>query len=309
MKDRINSFVICNGRNILNRIDWHYSGAKKYKLFFHYVDTVLSSDYKVCDNIFKNRYVKVQNQRIPFRFWIMWWQGMAEAPSLVKKNIKLIQELFGKNNVTIITKDNYKKYTSISPVLYKKVEAKTISLTMWSDIVRFNILNNYGGYWIDSTVALTTKFKEYFMELPSQPFFSICNKNGNYQNITLSRWTLWFIGGIPHLNLFEYLNNFYNSYFLKHNINVDYFLTDDAINHYYHKYPDLKKYCDQLKRDWQPYYLMNHFHDQFTLDMANKVNDQLKYSIQKLTYKFSDSEVKKDTVAWDILCLDSHFFR
>ena len=87
--------------------------------------------------------------------WVFWWQGKDRMPSLVEKCYQSVIRNKGRRHVILITKDNIKQYATIPDYIYEKVNNGEITLTHLSDILRFNLLNEYGGLWIDSTIYLT----------------------------------------------------------------------------------------------------------------------------------------------------------
>lgn len=55
------------------------------------------------------------------------------------------------DSVILITKDNIRQYADIPEAIYNKVNSEEISLTHLSDILRFSLLAERGGMWVDST--------------------------------------------------------------------------------------------------------------------------------------------------------------
>lgn len=287
-KDFIKKKVIEYFEKIDNNLDKIHKGEEKYQLLYKLIYSLLRKDLEATDKSLQKRQNIIQN-KIPYKFWIMWWQGISKAPIIVQKNIKSLQKLFGEENVTIIDKYNYTRYTDINPTLLKRFNDGRISVTSWSDIVRFNILKVNGGYWIDSTVAISATFKEYFLKLNNQKFFtlSISNDNNAYRYISYSKWALWFLGGVKNFELFVYMDKFYEVYFSNHHESIDYFLTDDAISYYYSTHKSFKEYCKQNEKNWKPYLWMNSFNTaNDNKNLIDSFNKELKYSVQKITYKY-----------------------
>ena len=48
---------------------------------------------------------------------------------------------------TIITKDNWQQYMELPNHIIEKVENGKITLTHFSDIIRAELIKNYGGVW------------------------------------------------------------------------------------------------------------------------------------------------------------------
>lgn len=294
MNDQINSKVIYYGRKILNKFDMISSSKWKYQKFYEYINSVLENDFKKIDIQFKNKQYEESELKIPFKFWIMWWQGVDNAPELVKNNINRLTSLLGEENIHVITRYNFEDYTNISSGLKFKLKEKKISFTHWSDIVRFNILKNNGGYWIDSTVAMSETFKSFLETEPQKYFFSLSSSKEDYHYISYNQWTTWLVGGIPHLELFEYIDAFYNSYFRYHDKVVDYFLLDDVISHYYVTHSKFRDICMNNQKEWKPYFWSNNFDITFNMEMIYLFEHELNYSVQKMNYKF-DQDLLSDS--------------
>lgn len=274
-------------KKIVDKLENYHEGKRKYELLYKLINYSLRKDFKMIDEDIDD--IKSEQIEIPNKFWIMWWQGINQAPALVYKNICSLQKIFGENNVVIINKNNYKKYTNINPNILNKFSKNQISITTLSDIIRFNILKLNGGYWIDSTVVISDIFKKYFDNVDKKYFFTLSTKSDKkaYRNISYSKWTLWFLGGVPDLNFFRYMDKFYEIYFSNHQLAIDYFLTDDVIAHYYATHNNFRDYCRQTNNDWNPYLWWNNFNSLNISDyMMECFSKKLKYSVQKVSYKF-----------------------
>lgn len=297
MKDNLHCCIINNGRKVINKIDSKIPCQRKYDLFYRYINHSLKIDFKKTDKEYykKSSAKNIVNIKIPNKYWVMWWQGEQDEniPQLVKNNIKNIKDIFGEKNVIVITKYNYNKYVNIPEEIKNKLKYGKISFTHWSDVIRFNLLNSKGGIWIDSTVMISPKFKEFIVRNKSNKFITICENSMDYHNISFSQWTTWFIGGVPHYDLFEYVCIFYDNYFKNHEKIIDYFLLDDVIAHYYQINSKFKNECKKNSKNWHPYYWIQNFTNKYNVEMEDKFNLNINYSIQKLTYKF-DSKILED---------------
>ncbi|MCI7678043.1 MAG: capsular polysaccharide synthesis protein [Streptococcus orisratti] len=89
--------------------------------------------------------------------WICWFQGEDKAPDLVRACINSVRLNMPDFNVIIITRENIKDYTKIPSYIWEKYENGQISFAHFSDLVRIDLLCEYGGVWIDATVLCTQK--------------------------------------------------------------------------------------------------------------------------------------------------------
>lgn len=249
-----------------------------YELHFKAIQKELHEVFELSDLDRKN----VSNTKYNFRVWIMWWQGYDQAPKIVKNNFRKLKALFGKK-VIFLSKKNVKEYTNINSNLWQKLNNGTIDFTHWSDIVRFNVLRNNGGLWVDSTVLVSPKAKEYILSKVKESFFSISCEDRRY--ISGGKWIIGFIGGRPNEPLFEYLNNFYENYYEKYTKIIDYLLTDNAIFYYYNKHSEFQKKVNKYRGKWYPYFFNSSYLDKNILKYKKLFNNCQSYSIQIFRYR------------------------
>jgi hypothetical protein len=136
----------------LNKSDKYYE--KKHNSIKKYL---LKEEINVV-NKYKDSKTTISESISP-KIFVFWYQGLENAPEIVKKTVSSI---INKSNmeVIILTKDNLKDYTNIDKNIYDKLQQKKITYTFFSDIVRFNVLKNNGGYWLDSTIFMTSPIEQ-----------------------------------------------------------------------------------------------------------------------------------------------------
>ncbi|MDD1380275.1 capsular polysaccharide synthesis protein [Limosilactobacillus reuteri] len=274
-----------------------------YEKYFNKVLQELEPDFlEVLDNL-KTEKKNLQKKYGLFNnIYVMWWQGLQNAPILIQNNIKRMQKIFGKNNVHIITQENWKEWCSLSDIVIRKFNDRKISITALSDVIRFNLLKNYGGLWIDSTVILNDNCKDLLFKYKDSAFFSISNRDQDYHYISKSRWTTWLIGGETSYPLFNFIDAFYNMYFSKHDFLIDYYTTDDLIAFYYKNNMEFKKDVNSSSNNWHPYLWSNNLNELYDKKFMDKVKYNTLYSIQKLTYKYDkDIANNKKTLLYAII--------
>lgn len=93
------------------------------------------------------------------RIWICWWQGLENAPEIVKCCVESICHNAGNHQVTIITDQNVEQYIKIPKWVKKKQSEGIISRTHLSDLLRLSLLAEYGGLWLDATFSALVRFQ------------------------------------------------------------------------------------------------------------------------------------------------------
>lgn len=109
----------------------------------------------------KNNYDLVENQEINNNIWICWFQGMENAPEIVKICYQSVKKYCKNYNIHVITKDNMYDYVNFPDEIVDKINKKIIPSAQLSDLIRTNLLVNHGGTWVDSTVLLTEELPKY----------------------------------------------------------------------------------------------------------------------------------------------------
>lgn len=140
------------GNSIKNEIEYQkvYKYLNKYKKNF--------SGYTEGEVI--NNSVKI-NKTI----WVCWLQGIINAPALVQKCFDSIQVNKPEEyDLVLLTKENMAEYIQLPDYIWEKYKSGAITNTHLSDIIRIELLNKYGGCWIDATVYCSAKIPRIYLE-------------------------------------------------------------------------------------------------------------------------------------------------
>jgi hypothetical protein len=212
---------------------------------FHYFISGFSDISTVSTSDFSSDY-------IPPYIWVCWWDGIPDAPDIIKACFNSIQKNAGINRVQLITKDNFYNFCSIPGHILKKFDAGIISKTHFSDILRMALLTEHGGIWLDATILLTNVIQPINT---SASFFTIKREYGG-EFVSRQRWTGFCIGGNKNNMLFEFVKNFFFEYWKQYNILIDYFLIDYTIAVAYDSIPQIKKMMDDVPLNNQHLYVI-----------------------------------------------------
>jgi len=121
---------------------------------FNYIKTDLEFLVNKYKHLIKNEKNIDENSPI----WMMWYQGIKNAPPIVLSCIQSIILNKAKHPLIIISKYNLEKYIKLPSFIKNKFENKSFSITHFSDIIRMALLSKFGGYWIDSTYFISIQF-------------------------------------------------------------------------------------------------------------------------------------------------------
>ena len=175
--------------------------------------------------------------------WICWWQGLENAPEIVKKCFNSVKKYAQNKQVILITKENYNQYIEIPEYIEEKRDEGKISITHFSDILRVNLLSKYGGVWLDATCFLTSNI---FDDLNGD-FYSVkLPYNKEEKCVSQGKWCVFFMYGKKNNILFNFVRDFYNVYWKEEDSVIDYFLMDYIISIAYDNIDEIKYMIDKV---------------------------------------------------------------
>lgn len=218
--------------------------------------------------------------------WLFWWQGEQSMPPIVKCCIKAIKSNSCGRKVNLVTQYNINSYLELSDIsdriMYLK-NKENITLTFFSDIVRFKLLEKYGGLWLDATILVTDDIdNKYFSDIFTCSGYS----DEDYFFVTEGDWCSFLIGGSANNPLFQFMCAFYEAYWEKNDGLVDYFIIDYALKYAWSKnIGGFKDFTIKHKNKINPnlFSLAPLLNNEFDISIWNKLNKNT--NMFKLTYK------------------------
>lgn len=246
--------------------------------------------YFIFHNIFKESRESIDSTIINNSkvIWIFWWQGIDSMPPIVKACYDSALRHSNGYKVVLITEKNFKEYTDIDANALDALQKNKISLTAFSDVLRFNLLKNNGGIWIDATVYVTEDFKEeYFGKM-----FTVGIDDRKYHYSVNGSYSGFLFGGCNN-GVIDFMDSFYRSYFRRYDHIKYYFTIDEALNYCYRNNIDsFKNYVDNnsFNSDNKLHEMAKVLNDEFSTETFNKVNNRF----SKLTYKMN-FDLTRDT--------------
>lgn len=212
---------------------------KKHKLVLNYLETELKdviSKYRLVNE----KEVNTSNERY---IWTLWWQGEDSMPPLVKACNKQLRKNANGAKVILITKDNYNEYIELPEYILEKREKGIISFPQLSDILRFTLLEKYGGLWLDSTIYTSIPISESYFKYP---FFSQHTKWSDTCFVQHNLWHGFSMGSQKGGKLVSFAKEMFFEYWKDHDHLVDYLMIDYIIMLAYINFPDIKAEIDSL---------------------------------------------------------------
>lgn len=265
---------------------------KSRRYFRGYLNTVLKVDYR--KNLQVQNYLKqytkistkdplsesISSKDLPI--WQLWLQGRDQAPPIVKKCFKSIEEYSSGRDIIILDEDSLLEYIDLPDFILKKKQAGIISNTHFSDIVRICLLEQYGGTWIDATVLLTDNIQD---KVLNSDFFAFYVPD-DHPNYDFHAFSNWFIHAQPHHPLIRDIKQTLFDCWENENQLVDYFCFHFIAYNIIHSSSEylIEWQSRAFLSNKEPHLFQYSLDENF--DENTLANIKKKSSVHKLTYKY-----------------------
>lgn len=260
----------------------------------------LENKYKRCLESFNAKYDNDCPHIKSDKVWVCWFQGMDNAPELVKKCFESLKSNLRDKEIILITSENMAEYVSFPDYIIDKWNRGIITHTHMTDLLRLELLITYGGTWMDATVLCTRDIEEipgYYFD--SDLFFYQTLKPGRDGQATVL--SSWYMSALSNNRILMATRYLCYEYWKKNNNMVDYFLLHDffqiALEYY--------------EEDWHvvvpvsnsaPHILLLRMFDKYDEVMFEYIKEQTPF--HKLSYKFSDEQTSIEGTYYSRLIKD-----
>ena len=225
--------------------------------------------------------------------WVCWWQGEDQMPEIVRMCHQRLRQVIPEDRVVlhVITRDNYLDYADIPAHIVEKFRQGIVTMATMSDVLRFQLLAKYGGYWLDATVFFSGAIpEEYF----SKDFY--CQRMAKdpekvKREACKGNWCGFSMKGLADCVVFRYMNDAFSLWWEKHDDIVDYVLIDYLLWTGYRKIPAIREIIDTVPDNnediFELYTVLNQpYSDELYQQMTAR------NVMHKLTYKM---DLRKET--------------
>ncbi len=229
---------------VLNKLQKHLPFIDSDKMIYDFIEKefdAINKRYTALDYSNEKK-LKLSHEQTNENIWIFWWQGLENAPLLVKKCVESVKKNAGGHKVILLTSENWEEYAHIPDYITKKLSEKKITLTHFSDILRMCLLSEYGGLWLDATIFVSHPIpEEYF----TRSYFTIHYPNST-SRIAKGKWTGFCQAAKPNQIIHIYCKDVFFSYWKKYDNLIDYFLIDYIMRYGYEHLPQFKALVDDI---------------------------------------------------------------
>ena len=236
-----------------------------------------------------------ETTEFPKIIWTMWQQGEAQMPETVQASMKTIKDFAKRNDCEfyLLTDENLADFINIPIDITEKYKKKELSAAHYSDIIRFSLLYQYGGIWMDATLFVSPYAT---LEMFEGDFFTLNHPPLQPEKMERTvgdfKWAGFFLAGKKGKPYFKHIRDLYLYYVRKYPVFIHYLMMDYFILSEYQCNPYFENLVDRLpilapaERVW---FLRDHAHDLFD---EKEWEEVLKTTpILKTTYKIKKEEV------------------
>jgi hypothetical protein len=239
------------------------------------------------------RYLKADTKGLPLQpikkpcIWTCWFQGIDNAPPIVKACIESMHRHSGNYEIVVITEKNMKDYANFPDYITQKFYSGIIPVAHFSDLLRTLLLVNHGGIWIDATVFLTQNIPPFLI---NSDFFVFQRSLLNPGLQPCSSWLI--ISKKDNLLLKKVITVLFN-YWKINNYLIHYFIYHLTFFLLIHEDTEIKRFWENIfyKNNSDPHFLQSRLFDEYEPMMKNYIWD-LSFA-HKLTYKFPNADLVK----------------
>ena len=184
----------------------------------------------------------------------------------------------------LLTENNYREYICFPQEIQAKIDSGIIKGAHMSDLLRLELLQQYGGTWIDATVFCSSKNIPDYM-LNSDLFLFQCLKPGrDGQSSIISNW---FMTARPNQKFIFMMRELLYDYWENNDEVIDYFIFHDFFQILIDRYPEEWNRVVPFSNS-VPHILLLRLFDEYNDEIWNAVTAMTPF--HKLTYKFKNSD-------------------
>ncbi len=233
--------------------------------------------------------------------WVMWLQGIDNAPDIVKKCIESQKKYLPDKKFVLLDENNVFNYIKLPEYIKRKKKAGIIGNALYSDLIRNELLIKYGGYWIDSTVLFTDNRLIPDIDKTSLFMFSYYYFGFNPEIMELNNW---FIHSTTNNNMLCLLQKLLLEYWKDYNYTSNYYIYhifESIVNDYYKEAYNEIPIVSQA----QSHVLATYIYDKFDDTKYRMLKDTI--GIHKLSTRFEQDRLREKGIFYDVVINQGNF--
>lgn len=240
-------------------------------------------------------YEKLPKKENKDTVWVMWLQGIENAPLIVKKCIESQKRCMPDKKFIFLDELSYTDYVTLPDHILEKKKRGVISNAHFCDLIRNELLIKHGGYWIDATVFMTDGKVIQDIEKTDLFMYSFYYFGFNPEVMELNNW---FIYSRSNNNMLCLLQKMLYAYWQDHNYASNYFIYqifESIVNDHYQKEYNKMPIVSQA----QAHVLATYIYDEFDPDKYELLKKTT--GVHKLSTRFDMDKLQKKGTFYDVI--------
>ncbi len=257
----------------VRKVLWQEHASSKIKPYLKYKDTDVQG-------------LSFPKNDVENPIWIYWNKGIEQAPIIVQKCYESVCK-HSNQKIILLNDQNLADYIRLPDYIEKKKDTGQIPIARYADLMRFALLEHYGGTWIDSTVYLTDPIPDMIL---NSDFFAVRNSLLLIDNPVL--YPAWFLHAKKGNKTIREIRNVAFAYWLKKEHVIEYLLPNLIITLAVKSNPEVEQAIPYMNSDYSEY-LVKALADDYSEEKWNWIKKLT--GIHKLTYKLETAINRKDS--------------
>ena len=235
------------------------------------------------------------------KVYVLWYDGIENAPDLVKICAKSLKENIKNKEIIFLDDSNIFDYITLPDFIMEKYKKGIIGPAHLSDLIRLELLINYGGYWIDSTVLCTDSKMLDIIDKQGLFMYSFYYFGFNPEIMELNNW---FIHSETNNNILCLMRDFIIEYWKRYDRPVNYFffqifltIATEYFDEEYKKMPIVSQVDSHV--------LATYIFDQFDEDKYNLLKQSTGF--HKLSTRFDENGKKLKGTFYDVIVNEGRY--
>lgn len=221
--------------------------------------------------------------------WIFWWQGIEGMPDIIYKCIESIKRNAGKHPVILLDKDNCMNYVEMPDYILEKLKTQRISITHFSDALRFQLLYSNGGIWVDASLFAVGDFTKDI----KGSFYTIRHGRFADSHVCMGLWSTFFLAAGKGNSFMKLVRDVLFEYLKNEEIMITYFLIDCIMAKAYSEFDCVQELVQQVHINninvFELFPLLNSPFDKERMRQLSQSTDLFKLSYKNIPNQYADN--------------------
>lgn len=155
--------------------------------------------------------------------WMVWLQGVDHIPAKYHPFIESVYRCNRGRTIRILDEQAIKSLIDIPEVIAERYRCGDISPVLFTDYVRFALLERYGGIWMDLTLFQLHEPSIDVLDYPTWCIKGLAPFPYDTAIPDATQWQSYYVAAQPHALFCKVVLDLFEYYFSRHTMAFDYF--------------------------------------------------------------------------------------